>query len=162
MTTTTTKKTAAGKTSSAGAGTENFTDPARKGAEAFARTFNENFDQFQENVQTFHETVSSCSEKVRKRAQDIHDSLVEAVKDETADAVRYAGDLANVKNAGDMLELQRDYVTKRFRARMEKTRDFAGEAAALAGEFAAIPGAGFPDYFDADALWKAFPFSGRS
>ncbi len=104
------------------------------------------------------ETVRENVESLRSRFETVGGDLIEAARQDTADAVAFVNELVQAKTVGDALEIQRNYWTNLFETRIERAREWTNasvEATRDAFEPASKALAALPGFA---AFEKAFPF----
>lgn len=111
-----------------------FSEQARGQYDAFLKTMNENAEQFSGAAQEFVDATRTSFENAQAHAQEMSTEIVETARQDMSDAVDFANELARAKTVGDALEIQRDYWTRVFEARVERTRAATEKMAGLARE----------------------------
>lgn len=155
----TTKTAPEGAAQNAFGDVSSFADAARDHYETALKSFNDSAEKFR--VQT-EETMSSARESFEvasERMRSVSADALTHAREEMTGAVDFANELARAKSISDALELQRNYWTKLFDARVERARAFT-EASVEASRSAFEPlNKSFTSAFAfAPSFDKFFPF----
>ena len=100
-----------------------FSDAAREQYDALLKSLNENAEEFQGRTQEFFDATREGFETAQSRLQEASAEAMDAARQEMTEAVDFANDLARAKTVADALEIQREYWTRLFETRVERTRD---------------------------------------
>ncbi|MEM8771522.1 MAG: phasin family protein [Pseudomonadota bacterium] len=162
-------KTAAKKTESAANGAVQASQDAFKTAEDFTAAAREQFEsamnQFTGASEEWREQAEDVTAELRERfeknqqlASEMSTEIAEAAREEMSGAVQFANELGQAKTFADVLEIQRDYLTNLFEARMERTQALTGKSVEAAKEAFSPMTTDFGAFFDTNAFQKMFRF----
>lgn len=152
-----------------------FAEKARDQYTDFLKAMNENAEKFSGATQEMMEESRERMEQAQARFQEMGAEAMETARQDMTDAVDFANELARAKTMGDALEIQRDYWTRFFETRMERTKAMTEQMVEATREtvepFTKTPftqtTTAFPmpfsaaAAFDADAFKAFFPFAAR-
>ncbi|MEQ8179018.1 MAG: phasin family protein [Amphiplicatus sp.] len=138
-----------------------FSNAARNQFDTMLTAFNDQAETFRGQTEEMLETVRGNFETAQTRFQSVNADLLNAARDEMAEAVDFANELTRAKTFTDALEIQRNYWTNLFQTRVERTRELTNTAVEATREsfepFSKSFGAGFtPASFE-----KFFPFAAK-
>lgn len=136
---------------------ENMTNASRDQFETFVAAMTENADTLRDQAEDLFETCRGSFEAAGEQMRAVNADLIEAAREETAEAVEFVTELARAKTFADALELQRDYWSNLFETRMQRARDLTNtsvEAARASFEPLSKSMAAFPPA----SFQKMFPF----
>lgn len=102
---------------------ENMSNANRDQFETFVAAMTENADTMRDQAEEIFETCRDSLETAGEQMRTVNADLIEAAREETAEAVEFVTELARAKTVADALELQRDYWSKLFETRMKRARD---------------------------------------
>ncbi|MBI1392730.1 MAG: hypothetical protein GC152_08320 [Alphaproteobacteria bacterium] len=102
-----------------------FAGAARDQYETLLSAFNENAEEFQGRAREAFDASRESFETARAHLQDAGAEMMDAARQEMTDAVDFASEISRAKSVGEALEIQRDYWTRLFEGRMERTRSMA-------------------------------------
>jgi hypothetical protein len=139
---------------------ENISNATRDQFETFVAAFTENSDalrgQAEELLETCRDGFETANEQIRSASAD----LMNAAREETAEAVEFVNELARAKTVADALELQRDYWTNLFETRVARARDLT-QASFDAARTSFEPLTKSMNVFPATGFEKFFPFAAK-
>lgn len=148
------------KANDAFASFENISNATRDQFETFVAAFAENSDalrgQAEELIETCRGGFETANEQIRSASAD----LMNAAREETAEAVEFVNELARARTVADALELQRDYWTNLFETRVARARDLA-QASFDAARASFEPLTKSMNAFPASGFEKFFPFAAK-
>jgi hypothetical protein len=113
---------------------QSFQTAANDQLQSVMSAFTENTDKMREQSETVFAAFRDNMETAQSRFQAVSAELVNAAREETAEAVTFMNDLARAKTVADALEIQRNYWTNLFEARIERTRELAKTTSEVAKE----------------------------
>ena len=139
-----------------------FTDAAREQYETALKTFNDSAEQFRTKTEETLASAREGFEAAGERMRAVSTDAMTAARDEMAEAVDFANELARAKSLTDAFEIQRDYWTKLFETRTERAKALT-EASFDVSRSAFEPfNRSFASAFAfAPAFDKFFPFSAK-
>ncbi len=106
-----------------------FTDAARGQYETALKSFNEKAEKFRAEAQTSFEATREGFETAGEKLRVANTDAIAQAQSEVSDAVAFANEIARAKSVTDAIEMQRDYLTKLFNARVEGARAYAEASA---------------------------------
>lgn len=118
----TTVETAAASVNAAADNAFAFSDAARGQYDAMLKSFNENAEELHGRTQEMFEAAREGFENVQTNMQSVGAEAMDAARQEMTDAVDFANELTRAKTIADALEIQRDYATRLFEARVDRFR----------------------------------------
>lgn len=104
------------------ASVETMSNAARDQFQTVTDAFTKNAETMRDQAEDMIETFRGSFETARTRMQTVNAELVNAAREETANAVDFVNDLARAKSFADALEIQRGYWSNLFETRVERTR----------------------------------------
>jgi len=141
------------------ASAEKITQAARDQFEQVVSVFNENAETLRAQSEDALETVRENFTAAQERFEAANRELADATREEIADAVDLVNDLGRAKTVADAMEIQRDYWTNLFEARVERSREMT-ETSVKATREAFEPINKSMSAFGATASFeKLFPFA---
>ena len=90
--------------------------------DALMNAFTENAGALQEHGQEFLDAARAGFETAQDSFQAVNDVAVAAVQTEMSEAVDFTNELSRATSLNDVIEIQRDYWTRFFEGRVERTR----------------------------------------
>jgi hypothetical protein len=142
--------------------TNAFTDAARGQYETALQALSESADKFRTQTEDAFISARDGFEAASERMRAVSAETMTAVREEMADAVAFANDLARAKSMSDALEIQRGYWTKLFNARIERMRAFADVSTEAARDAIEPLSRTYASAFAfAPTIERFFPFSAR-
>lgn len=99
-----------------------FAETARTQYDEFMKSMNFDTEEFSGRAQEMFDASRESFEVAQSRFQEVSAEAVEATRQEVADAVDFANELARAKSVGDAMEIQRDYWTRLMDTRIERMR----------------------------------------
>lgn len=99
-----------------------FSDAARDQFETAMKAFNDNAEEIRTRTEETMSLVRDSFEQAREKMQAVNSEMVAAAREEVTEAVEFANELARARTMADALEIQRNYWTRLFETRVERTR----------------------------------------
>lgn len=99
-----------------------FTGAAQDQYEKLFSAFNTNAEEMRGVSEEMLSAMRSSFEAAQGRMQELGSEAMNAARDDMKEAVDFANDLARAKTVLDALEIQRNYWSRFFETRMERTR----------------------------------------
>lgn len=149
------------KTNDAFVSFENISNATRDQFETFVAAITENSDTLRDQAEEILETCRGSFETANEQFRTAGADLMNAAREEAAEAVEFVNELARARTVADALELQRDYWTKLFETRVARARDLTQasfDAARASFEPLTKSMTAFPA---APAFEKFFPFAAK-
>ncbi|MEM6413492.1 MAG: phasin family protein [Pseudomonadota bacterium] len=122
-------KTTNGSSNDLGENAFAFSESAREQYDSLLKSFNENAEQVHDQTQKMMEAAQEGFETAQARFKEVGQEAMDAAQKDMKDAVEFANDLVKTKTVGEALELQRDYWTRFFETRVERTRSMTQSTA---------------------------------
>ncbi len=143
---------------------EDYTAAAREQFEKAFGDFSGNAEELRDQFETLSGAVNEGFNRTREHVTDVSSEIAEAAREEVADAVQFANDLTKAKSLTDALEIQRDYWTNLFEARVERTKEITERSINLARKNAEpFAEAKAPSFFaDSKAFENFFRFPAKA
>ncbi|MEE2691134.1 MAG: phasin family protein [Pseudomonadota bacterium] len=139
-----------------------FSNTARDQFDTLLAAYNDQAETFRSQTEELMETVRGNFETAQTRFQSVNADLMSAAREEMAEAVDFANELARAKTFADALEIQRGYWTNLFQTRVERTRELTNATVEAAREsfepFSKSLGSAFAP---TAAFEKFFPFAAK-
>jgi len=99
-----------------------WSDAARDQYEAAMQAFTDNAEALRAQTENSFATTRQGFEAANERLRNAGADAFAAAREEMTDAVDFANGLARAKSFADALELQREYWTRLFETRVERSR----------------------------------------
>lgn len=97
-------------------------DAARDQYETALKSFNEGAEQFRAQTEEALDSARKGFDAANERLRAVNADALAIAREEMTEAVGFMNELARARTISDALELQRDYWTKLFETRVERTR----------------------------------------
>ena len=139
-----------------------WNDAARDQYETALKSFNDSAEKFRADAEEAFASAREGFETANERIQAVNADVMTAARDEIAEAVAFANEIARAKSIGDAFEIQRGYFTKLFETRTERFRTMTEASAdAARAAFEPMTKSYASAFAFAPSFEKFFPFSGK-
>lgn len=139
---------------------ESMSNAARENFDNFVAAFTDNSETLRDQAEELIETCRDSFETAKEHLQSVNAELMSAAREETAEAVEFVTGLARAKTVSEVLELQRDYWTRLFETRMQRSRALT-QASLDAARGSFEPFTGSINAFQPAGFEKFFPFAAK-
>lgn len=139
---------------------ENISNATRDQFEDFVAVMTEQSDALRDQAEEILDSCRGSFETANEQLRSTGAELMNAARDETAEAVEFVNQLARAKTIADALELQRDYWSNLFETRLERARDLT-ETSLDTARAAFEPLSKSMTAFPAPGFEKFFPFAAK-
>ncbi len=138
-----------------------FSNAARDQFDTLLTAFNDQAETFRGQTEELMQTVRGNFETAQTRFQSVNADLLNAAREEMAEAVDFANELTRAKTFTDALEIQRAYWTNLFQTRVERTRELTNTAVEATRESFEPFSKSFSTAFTPASFEKLFPFAAK-
>ena len=139
-----------------------WTLAAREQYEAALKSVTDSAEQFRSQSEESFSSARAGFEAAGERMRLVSADALAAARSEMSEAVEFANELARAKSVADALEIQRDYLTKLFEARVERARAMTEASVEATREmFEPMNRSVAAAFSVAPSFDKFFPFAGK-
>lgn len=139
---------------------ETISDTARDQFEAMVNAMTDQSDTLRVQAEEILDNCRDGFESANEKIRSVNAELLSAAREETAEAVEFVNELARAKSLADAFELQQNYWTNLFEARMKRARDLS-EASIEAARASFEPFSQSVKTLPATGFEKFFPFAAK-